>query len=70
MVVEETQPLVPLRPLAMTQGKLTKLSLSNYDLLCSGGVASMMSGDYMVHIFVQKLKEIAIPENEKIDAMF
>lgn len=30
----------------------------------------MMSGDYMVHIFVQKLKEIAIPENEKIDAMF
>lgn len=30
----------------------------------------MLSGDYMVHIFVQKLKEINLPENDTIDAMF
>ena len=29
----------------------------------------MQSGDYMIHVFVEKIKEINVPENSTVDPM-
>ena len=34
-----------------------------------GGVGAMKSGDYMIHVFLEKAKEIKVPE-ESVDPMF
>jgi len=33
----------------------------------AGGVGEMKHGDYMVHIFVEKAKDIKVPENSTVD---
>jgi len=36
-----------------------------------GGVGAMKSGDYMIHVFVEKAKEMKVPDGEdSIDPMF
>ena len=35
-----------------------------------GGVSNMRSGDYMIHVFLEKVKEINVKEGETVDPMF
>ena len=35
-----------------------------------GGVGEMKRGDYMVHIFLEKAKELKVPENDTVDPIF
>lgn len=35
-----------------------------------GGVGEMRRGDYMIHIYLEKAKELKVPENETIDPIF
>ena len=36
---------------------------------CSGGVGAMKGGDYMIHVFVEKIKEINVPDGGTVDPM-
>ena len=35
-----------------------------------GGVGEMRRGDYMIHIYLEKAKELKVPENETVDPIF
>ena len=50
-------------PLVATKGKLNQSNLNDV----FSGVGAMKKGDYMVHVFVEKAKEIAMPENSTVD---
>jgi len=47
----------------VTKGKYKQSNLYNL----YSGVGAMKKGDYMVHVFVEKAKEIAMPENSTVD---
>ena len=52
-----------LMPLLVIKGKYKQPI--HYNLY--SGVGAMKKGDYMVHVFVEKAKEIAMPENSTVD---
>ena len=60
------KPVTPeeqMTPPLVTKGKYKQINFYNL----YSGVGAMKKGDYMVHVFVEKAKEIAMPENSTVD---